>query len=62
MRLQSAPNQQSLNGLGRTYRRPAKTVTPEQFVDTAIIYKFINENKKDCMLRVEGLTRHIFQY
>jgi len=45
---------------GRTYRRHAKTVTLEQFVDTAIIYKFINENKKDCMLRVEGLTLDIY--
>ena len=45
---------------GRSYRHHAKTVTLEQFVDTAILYKFINENKKDCMLRIEGYTIDIY--
>ncbi len=44
----------------RSVRRQTKFVTLEQFVDTAIIYKYVYENKHDCMIRVEGFTLDIY--
>lgn len=50
------PIERPVRWLGRAPRY----ITLEQFVDTAIIYKFLDAHKKDCMLRIEGLTLDIY--